>query len=182
MEEQLYNFLTTGTYLCSESVTWGNGTIPLQSKYYLSNKQPPLKYVSSVRAIVFRENSVLVITSRQGQLYILPGGRVETGELPLETLKREVLEETGWSLRTTVLLGFMHFKHLGPKPDNYEYPYPDFIWPIYIGEANSYTPEAILPDDWVKQSHFQLIREVQNLPIREGEILLLDAASKLREK
>ena len=180
MQKELSSFLTTGTYLCDESVTWGNGTIPLLVKYYLGNEQPPLKYVSSIRAIVFRDRAALVVTDHQGQMYILPGGRVEKGEVPLEALKREVLEETGWTLLKTEMLGFMHFHHLGPKPDNYEYPYPDFIWPIYIAEANNFVDKVIQPDDYVFESHFKPVEEVRNLPIREGELLLLDAALKLR--
>ena len=181
MKEELTDFLTAGTYLSEESVTWGNGTIPLQVKYYLSNEQPPLEYVSSVRAILFSESSVLVVTGHQGQIYILPGGRVEKSEAPLETLKRELLEETGWTLLNTVLLGFMHFSHLGPEPDNYQYPYPDFIWQIYIAEAKSYVAEAIQPDDWVLESQFQPIEKVRELLIGEGSQLLFDAALKLRK-
>ena len=179
MQKELSYFLASGTHLCDESVTWGNGTIPLQMKYYLANEEPPLKYVSSVRAIVFRDQAVLVVTDHDGQRYILPGGRLEEGEMPLETLKREVLEETGWNLINAKLLGFMHFHHLGSKPDYYEYPYPDFIWPIYCAEAESFVAGAIQPDDYVFESHFRPIEEVRNMPIREGELLLLEAASQL---
>ena len=181
MQKDLSDFLAVGTRLCDESVNWG-GTMPLQIIFYLVSKLPPLKYVSSVRAIVFREHSVLVITQENGQMYITPGGRVEKGELPLETLKRVILEETGWSLLKAELLGGMHFHHLGPKPENYPYPYPDFLWPIYLAEAKNFTAEAIIHDDYVFESHFRPIEEVKKLLLEheQGSLLLLDAALKLR--
>src|SRR3990170_9043786 len=138
MQKDLSDFLADGTRLYEGSTNWG-GTMPLQITLYLCNKLPPLEYVSSVRAIVFQERSVLVITQENGQMYIIPGGRVQQGEAPLETLKRELLEETGWTLHKTKLLGCMHLHHLAPKPEGYSYPYPDFLWLIYIAEAKDFT-------------------------------------------
>lgn len=181
VKEELSNFLNSGKYLCDESVTWGDGTLPIQIRYYLSNNQPPLKYVSSARAIVFSDESILVISDKTGGKYILPGGRIEKDEIPLETLKREVLEETGYTLCEINMLGFMHFHHLGTKPENYKYPYPDFIWPIYYAEVNDFVADAIQLDDYVLESHFQPIREVKNLPIIEGQLLLLEEAIEQRK-
>ena len=178
MQKDLSDFLANATRLCEGTAVWV--TIPLQMTYYLSKTQPSLEYVSSVRAVVFRERSVLVITQKNGDVYILPGGRVEKGEKPLATLKREIREETGWTLLKTELLGGMHFHHLGPKPEGYAYPYPDFLWPIYIAEAKDFTAEAIIHDDWVSESHFLPIDEVRKLTIRQGELLLLETALELR--
>ena len=177
-QQSLTEFLTAATSLCEGKTVWG--TMPLQLTYYLSKREPPLEYVSSVRAIVFREDSALVITQENGEVYILPGGRVEKGEKALETLKREILEETGWALFKTKLLGGMHFHHLGLKPEGYAYPYPVFLWPIYIAEAKDFTAEAIIHDDWVSESHFLPIDEVRKLTIRQGELLLLETALELR--
>jgi len=180
MKEELIRFLATGTLICSASAEWGGGTLPLEITCYLGNKPPPLKYVSSVRAIVFRNSSVLVVRQANGHMYILPGGRREKGENLLKTLRREILEETGWTLLSTELLGFMHLHHLGDKPRNYEYPYPDFLWPVYLAEAGNFIAEAKIPDKWVFESGFQPVDEVRKLPLDEFELLLLDAALKLR--
>ena len=135
MTNELAHFVSTATRLCGASIAWGGGGMPLRVAYCLSDRQPPQQYVSSVRAIVFWDQSALVVTDKRGQMYILPGGRVEGGELPIETLRREVLEETGWGLDHPEPLGFVHFRHLGPRPDDYAYPYPDFIWPVFLAEA-----------------------------------------------
>ncbi len=180
MRDDLSSFLATGTQLYEGPVTWGDGTLPLQITYYLGDNQPPVKYVSSVRAIVFQERTALVVIDHEGQRYILPGGRVEKGESPLEALNREVLEETGWTLLNIESLGFMHFHHLGPEPKGYKYPYPDFVWPIYVAEANDFRAEAIQPDDYVSSSYFSPVKEVAKLPLGEGPLLLFDAALKLR--
>jgi 8-oxo-dGTP pyrophosphatase MutT (NUDIX family) len=180
MQKDLSDFLAGRTRLCEETVTWGNGTLPFQIICYLSDKLPPLKYVSSVRAIVFRGDDALVITEKNGHVYILPGGRVEKGERPLETLKRELLEETGWSLGKIEPLGCMHFHHLAPKPENYPYPFPDFIWPVYLAEAKDFTAETIIPDNYVFKSGFRPIEEVKKLSLEKGSLLLFDEALKVR--
>ena len=104
---------------------------------------------------------------------------MEKGESLLETLRREILEETGWTVLSTELLGFMHFHHLGDKPRNYKYPYPDFLWPIYLAEAGDFIAEAKVPDKWVFESGFQPVNAVRKLPLDEAELLLLEAALKL---
>ena len=176
MTKRLDSFLHCGTPISEELVTLGNGTIPLKVAYYLGNRQPPRSLVSSIRAIVFSGKCVLVVSQKGGQMYILPGGRVQKEERALETLRRELLEETGWTIRHPRMLGWQHFHHLGPKPDGYAYPYPDFLWPIYTAEARDFAPTAIVPDDYVFESHFRPIDEVIGLPINQGELRLLEAA------
>ena len=179
MQKDLADFLDQGKYLCETSVSWGT-ELPLKITYCLNDKLPPLKYISSVRAIVFQGQKVIVVANHQGEKYILPGGRVEEGESPLDTLHREVLEETGWAIKETGLLGFMYFHHLAEKPAGYRYPYPDFIWSIYTAEAVRFDDSAIQPDDYVRESRFRNIDEVAALALEEGQLLLLDAALRLR--
>jgi len=180
VQEDLTDFLNGGTKLCEAEFAWGNGSIPLHLTYSLSGDLPPAEYVSSVRAILFRGDQALVVTNHENEKYIFPGGRVEEGETFLDTLSREVLEETGWTFTNPQMLGYMHFHHLGEKPDNYRYPYPDFIWPIFTAEADRFETSAIQPDDYVRESCFRPVKEVFNLPLEEGQLLLLKAALRRR--
>ncbi|MFC1947844.1 NUDIX domain-containing protein [Chloroflexota bacterium] len=181
MSEDLEQYLIASTKLDSIDVMWGEGTIPVKITLYLSDTMAPARYISSARSIVFNGNSVLVISQENGHQYILPGGRLEAKESPLDALHREILEETGWTVTDTRHIGFMHLHNLGSKPDGYNYPYPDIIWPIFISEAVEYKPDMKIPDEWVFDSEFRDIIEVKQLPLDKGDLLLLDEALKLRE-
>jgi ADP-ribose pyrophosphatase YjhB (NUDIX family) len=53
---------------------------------------------NSAKAIVLHEGKILVnrCSSRFGEYYALPGGGQRTGDMLQETVKRELLEETGF--------------------------------------------------------------------------------------
>lgn len=52
------------------------------------------KVVNKVRAVILNKEGKALLVKYAG-LYMLPGGRVDSGEQPLEALKREILEESG---------------------------------------------------------------------------------------
>ncbi|MCB9802985.1 NUDIX hydrolase [Candidatus Nomurabacteria bacterium] len=49
----------------------------------------------SVKAVFQKDNKVLLVKDLKN-VWELPGGRIEHGENPEETLKREIEEELGW--------------------------------------------------------------------------------------
>jgi 8-oxo-dGTP pyrophosphatase MutT (NUDIX family) len=179
MDAELADFLASSKCLTEESVTWGD-TLSLHVTYYLGVESPPLRYVSSVRAIVFRRDAVIVVRDAENHFHTVPGGRREGEEIPEETLRREVLEETGWTLKNVSPLGFMHFYHLAPAPTDYAYPYPDFLWLIYAAEADKHLPEFQIPDTYEIEVGFHPISEARGLLIEPGCQMLLDAAAELR--
>jgi NUDIX domain len=93
----------------------------LRVRTYLTSRLPPLDLVSWVRALVRQGDQILVVRDPLSS-HILPGGRREPGETLLQTLEREILEETGWTIRNARLLGLAHVQHLTPKPADYRYP------------------------------------------------------------
>ncbi|MCP4359052.1 MAG: NUDIX hydrolase [Chloroflexi bacterium] len=111
----------------------------------------------------------------------MSGGRREPGETVLQTLHREVLEETGWTMQDTAVLGFVHYHHLSPKPDGHCYPYPDFIQVIYTAVAHTYHPDALEEDEYVASSRFRPIVETIRLEIGPSQQILLATAVKQYE-
>ncbi len=114
--------------LAEVTATWGDTR--LEIRWYLGNVRPPLSLVTSVRAVLFHDRTVMVMQDGDHRYHVVPGGRREPGESIEATLRREILEETGWTLAAHHPLGLAHFRHLTPRPDDYPYPYPDFVHPF----------------------------------------------------
>lgn len=136
---------------------------------------PPLDYVVSVRAVVVRDDQVLTVRDPNG-LHITPGSRIEPNETVEEALRRELLEETGWSLLDISLLGFKHLHHLTPMPEGHSFPYPDFFQVIYATSPDSYSEESKEVDGLELGATFLPLDEVRALPLNPGERLFLDEA------
>jgi len=62
---------------------------------------------NSAKAIILNNDKILVnrCMSRFGEYFTLPGGGQQIGEILLESVRREVLEETGYSVRPLRLSG-----------------------------------------------------------------------------
>lgn len=171
--EALKQFLIDLEPCARETVTWGNGTIHLGVQSYVSTALPPMKFISSVRGIVFRNDEVLCVRNPR-ETHIVPGGRIEPGEDVLGALQRELLEETGWHVEKEMLLGFMHFRLLsGPAQ-------PDFLQVVFAGEAAGYCEGARLEDDYEIESHFIKIEDVDALEISPSQTVFLETALKMR--
>jgi 8-oxo-dGTP diphosphatase len=70
-----------------------------------------MKVFSAMKAIIKKNNSFLVLEHdfNGEKIYDLPGGKVEYGENPLDTLKREVKEETMLDINIIKSLGVIWF-------------------------------------------------------------------------
>ena len=68
-----------------------------------------MKYsqVQSVAGAVFSSDrkSILLIQRRDVPVWVLPGGGLEPDELPEQAIEREILEETGFTVKTVRLAG-----------------------------------------------------------------------------
>ena len=54
-----------------------------------------IKNTRKVRAVLVREGKIAVIKAKKSGAFMLPGGKLDEGETYEETLRREILEETG---------------------------------------------------------------------------------------
>jgi 8-oxo-dGTP pyrophosphatase MutT (NUDIX family) len=177
MDEDLAAFLANRSPEASETVVWG-AEMRLHAVAYLTADPPPLPYVTSVRAVVRRDKLVLVQQDRDSR-HILPGGRREEDEPPEATLRREVAEETGWSLGSITPLGVMHFHHLDPKPPGYLYPHPDFCWLVFTAETATFSPETKLDDGYEIGSTFLPPDAARALTLPPCQRAFLDATLRM---
>ncbi len=167
--EDIQVFLSDKTPFHETEALWANGTMPLRVRYFRSDEQPPEQFVTSVRCLVLQNDSVLVLRNRKGN-HILPGGRREEGESFEQTLRREVAEETGWTLESVSCLGFIHLEHLKPKPPGFQFPYPHFFQIVYTAYAFIHVPDLMCDDDYEEEATFVPIGELDGLGISEAEL------------
>ncbi len=139
--------------LFEASTAWDDNRYRMRVAGYLASELPPLRFVTSVRAIVLRADHVLLMRNPDS-VHILPGGRREPGESILATLRRELLEETGWTIAQPSLLEFLHFHHLSPKEPGYAYPHPDFLHVIYVTEAATGKQWVPTSDEYEQEARF----------------------------
>lgn len=57
-----------------------------------------------VRGVVFQDNTILLVKEREDGCWTLPGGWIDVGESPSESVEREVYEESGFQTRAVKLL------------------------------------------------------------------------------
>jgi ADP-ribose pyrophosphatase YjhB (NUDIX family) len=181
MMPELANFLALSTAQAREEVSWWSVPTPLQIAAHLGRDYPPLAYITSARSLVFREQTLLVLRNAE-RTHILPGGRREEAETLEDTVRREVLEETGWSVQAPHLLGFMHFHYRDAKPEGFPYPHPDFVQVVYVSHAEAYHPGAKLAADYETEACFLSIPQVQMLPLTPSERLYLSVALASRHE
>src|SRR6516225_8661656 len=87
---------------------------PNESQIVLSSLLPERKLVATALALAFAGDRLLM-TNLVSRGWDIPGGHVEFGEHPDETVRREVYEETGATLESLHLLGYQRLRLLGPK-------------------------------------------------------------------
>lgn len=156
-----------------EEVVWSE-TMRLHVSYYVTPDPPPKDLVTSARAIVVRGGEVLVCRNVDS-VHALPGGRREPDETLEETLRREIAEETGWRIAAPRPLGVVHLRHLLPKPPDYPYPYPDFLWAIFRADADVADPELRVPDGYELESRFEPVDRALELVDLGSRVYVLAA-------
>ncbi|MCE7987712.1 MAG: NUDIX domain-containing protein [Caldilinea sp. CFX5] len=171
--DALQTFIAPLTSLGTEFYDWPAARFQVNT--YLHPLPPPDEFITSVRAVVFRDEAVLVVQDPDGR-HILPGGRREADESYSETASREVLEETGWQVTIGPLLGFKHFYRLTPKPPHINAPDPAFAQLVYIAQAVTYHAEAREQGGYELGAEFVSLAQLAHVPLLESEQFFLQTA------
>ena len=64
--------------------------------------------IEFVNCVAHQQNQILFCKWRDNDIWVLPGGRVDPGETVEETAHRELLEETGATLKSLEVLCYIH--------------------------------------------------------------------------
>ncbi len=79
-------------------------------KEYFSNDFSNLKPASQVLAVVLNEKNEVLLVSEDEEWWTIPGGTVETNETYMQTLVREVYEESAVKIRVDKIEPFFYLK------------------------------------------------------------------------
>ena len=132
------------TPVATGKVVWG--VTPLVLSCFLTDKQPPLELIVSVRAVLTGQDGMVFVFEDQG-LHVLPGGRREKSEPVLEALIREISEEVGCAIvGEPRRLGFFELRNDGPRPEGHPYPYPRNYHVVFKATAGPVTRAPVDPN------------------------------------
>lgn len=173
----LATYLAGLTPLHVADVMW---SVRLRQACYATKALPPDALVTSIRGMVFKDDAVLVVTDKSGERHLIPGGRREAGETYEQTLRREIGEETGWTVKPTSVFAVMHFHHLDPAPRDWPHLHPDFLQLVWLAEAIEHRPELREDDGFEIASEFLAIADARTRAIHAPSLALLDAALQVR--
>ncbi len=69
-----------------------------------------------VRAVVFKENKLLLVKEKMDNKWCLPGGYADVGMTPSEIIINEVKEESGFDVKPTRILGLIDYNKHQERP------------------------------------------------------------------
>lgn len=78
----------------------------MRKDYYDDKNAPKINsIVPAASAVIIKGNMILLQRRMDNDLWSLPGGKMEYGENIEQTIKREILEETGYNVIVNKLIG-----------------------------------------------------------------------------
>jgi ADP-ribose pyrophosphatase YjhB (NUDIX family) len=114
----------------------------LRNRIFIGDFDFPPALLISARAVVFKDSRVVVVDEIHGEQHVEPGGGLEAGETMEDAARREIAEESGWSVAALKPLGFHFLEPLTPKPDDSIRRWGGMVHAIFVTEAVSYCRAA----------------------------------------
>lgn len=102
----------------------------------ISDSLPPQELTTAAFALVF-DGDRLLMTNLRRRGWDVPGGHVEPGESPEDTMRREVYEETAAKLGLARPIGYQWIRVLVPRPKGFPFPYPDSYQAFFVARVVS---------------------------------------------
>lgn len=130
---------------------------------YIGSKEENIEYRKrpGAYAIIINKNNDKIGIATDGKNYFYLGGGIEKGETKLEALKRELIEEAGYSIKN-----IKEFEEVGSNIWAENNGYLEVIASVYIAEFDEKVREPIEKDHsvlWVKPEEYvnKMYREWQ---------------------
>ena len=130
---------------------------------YIGSKEENVEYRKrpGAYAIIINKNDDKVGIVTDGADYFYLGGGIEKGETKIEALQRELIEESGYSIKN-----IKEFKEVGSHIFDEDKRYLEVIASVYIAEFDEKVAEPIEKDHtvlWVKPKEYvyKMFREWQ---------------------
>ncbi|MBP9818823.1 MAG: NUDIX domain-containing protein [Candidatus Pacebacteria bacterium] len=96
------------------------------------------------RALILKDNKLLLCKALKGGHYYLPGGHVEFGENAIEALQREMVEECGTNINNIHFIGV--FENKWGEPLHHEY---NLLYTADIDSVDVVSKEEHIAFEWV---------------------------------
>lgn len=130
---------------------------------YIGIKEENIEYIKrpGTYAIIINKNDDKIGIVTDGKDYFYLGGGIEKGETKLEALKRELIEEAGYSIKN-----IREFEEVGSYIFSDDKGYLEVIASVYIAEFDERIAEPVEKDHsvlWVKPEEYvdKMFREWQ---------------------
>lgn len=146
---------------------------PNEAQYILDSVLPPRDLITAAFGFLF-DGDCFLMTRLVERGWDVPGGHAEPGETPLQTMQREVYEETRVQFCSVGLLGYQKILVHRAKPPGYRYPYPVSYQVFYWGQVAAQEP--FVPTEEVAGRGLFPPAEARRIPWVRRHLPLYDAA------
>jgi len=103
--------------------------------------------------VLSKDRKKVLVVYNKSDMWILPGGSVEKGEKPLDTLIREVKEETNREVDTNIVIPFFYQKtYMKNEEDNWKYWGTQVRYIVVVSKDNEFISDPdgdILKTEWI---------------------------------